>query len=91
MNLPSDIDIREAQGYAVFLRGCGSLRRESRMLCDLGIETQRLRDWIREEGKRTNMCTFDILRGEVCESCRCGRADGGNLAELADRLREGAR
>lgn len=32
-----------------------------------------LREWIREEGQRTNVCTFDILGGEVCGGCRCER------------------
>lgn len=89
MKLPTELDVREAYGYAVFLRGCESLSRESRMLCDLGIEVQNLRHWIREEGARTGVCTFVVLRGEICEHCGCGKSTP--LAELADRLREGGR
>lgn len=32
----------------------------------------RLENWIRQEGKRTNTCTRQILN-EVCEDCRCHR------------------
>lgn len=28
--------------------------------------------WIREEGKRTDACTFNVL-GEICEDCKCHR------------------
>lgn len=40
----------------------------------LRIENAALREWIRGEGVRTNICTFDILGGEVCENCRCERS-----------------
>lgn len=43
------------------------------MLCDLGIEVQQLRNWIRDEGQRNNTCTYDILGGEVCQGCKCGK------------------
>ena len=39
-------------------------------LCDAYSEIVKLRDWIREEGKRTNICTKYIL-GEKCEYCEC--------------------
>lgn len=40
------------------------------ILCDAYSEIVRLREWIREEGKRTNICTKYIL-GEKCEYCEC--------------------
>jgi len=33
-----------------------------------------LENWIREEGSRGNVCTFNILQGEICEGCLCSRA-----------------
>ena len=35
-------------------------------------EIERLREWIRCEGERTNVCTYNIL-GEVCGYCECKR------------------
>lgn len=35
-------------------------------------EIERLRDWIRAEGERTDQCTYSIL-GEICNGCRCER------------------
>jgi hypothetical protein len=32
----------------------------------------RLSAWIKEEGERTNTCTFGVL-GDVCDGCRCER------------------
>jgi hypothetical protein len=32
-----------------------------------------LENWVREEGSRSNVCTFNILQGEICEGCLCGR------------------
>jgi hypothetical protein len=36
-------------------------------------ERDRLREWVKLEGLRTDTCTRSIL-GEVCENCRCGKA-----------------
>lgn len=36
-------------------------------------ENERLRGWIRVEGGCNDTCTRQIL-GEVCPSCRCGKA-----------------
>lgn len=36
-------------------------------------EIKKLRDWIKEEGLRTNACTYNVLR-EVCGNCQCKRA-----------------
>ena len=44
--------------------------RRRAILCDAYYEIDRLRGWIREEGKRTNICTKYIL-GEKCEYCEC--------------------
>lgn len=35
-------------------------------------ENERLRDWIAEEGKRTDTCTENVLM-RICEDCRCGK------------------
>lgn len=43
------------------------------MAPELKQEVAHLRAWIRDEGERTNVCTFDVL-GEVCAGCRCSRA-----------------
>lgn len=40
--------------------------------CRLKEENERLKEWIREEGIRTDTCTYNIL-GEICEGCRCKR------------------
>lgn len=40
--------------------------------CRLKAENERLREWIRAEGMRSDTCTFDVL-GEICEGCRCKR------------------
>lgn len=39
---------------------------------DRDAEIKRLRDWIQEEGVRSNTCTFNVLRS-VCPQCECGR------------------
>jgi hypothetical protein len=31
-----------------------------------------LREWVREEGRRCDLCTYEILK-EVCIGCRCGK------------------
>ncbi len=33
-----------------------------------------LSDWIREEGQRTDTCTYHILGKEICQYCQCGKA-----------------
>lgn len=38
----------------------------------LKADNERLREWIRSEGVRTDTCTYDVL-GEICEGCRCKR------------------
>jgi hypothetical protein len=38
----------------------------------LKAENERLREWIRSEGVRTDACTYDML-GEICDGCRCKR------------------
>jgi len=73
MELPNRKDIREAYAYSVFLRGAGPLKPADRMLCDLGIEVQRLRNWIRDEGQRTNTCTLAALPEEICDGCKCDK------------------
>lgn len=35
-------------------------------------ENERLREWIRQEGMRSDTCTYDVLH-EICEGCRCLR------------------
>ena len=36
-------------------------------------EINRLRHWIRNEGVWSNVCTYHILNGQVCENCQCER------------------
>ena len=43
------------------------------IIADMRKETEWLRAWIRVEGGCNNTCTRQIL-GEVCPSCRCGKA-----------------
>jgi hypothetical protein len=38
----------------------------------LAAQNASLKQWIREEGIRTDTCTYDILK-EICEGCRCKR------------------
>ncbi len=76
MKLPANKAVRDAYDYAVWLRGQKHLDKRDRMLCDLGIEIQALRNWIREEGARTNTCTANVLREEICEGCKCGKTKG---------------
>jgi hypothetical protein len=39
---------------------------------DAANEIERLREWIRAEGEKTDRCTYDIL-GEICDGCQYGR------------------
>lgn len=41
-------------------------------------ENERLKEWIREEGVRTDTCTYNIL-GEICAGCRCRRQPQQNV------------
>lgn len=41
----------------------------------LKSENERLREWIRNEGVESDICTFNVLN-EICDGCRCGRASG---------------
>ena len=36
-------------------------------------ENEGLRHWVREEGERNSICTYDILGREVCSDCGCGK------------------
>ena len=33
-----------------------------------------LEAWVREEGNRGSICTYDILNKEICSGCLCGRS-----------------
>lgn len=39
---------------------------------ELERENAALREWVKEEGKRNDVCTYGILK-EVCEDCQCGK------------------
>ena len=54
----------EARGSAAVIVAEGYYR--------LKAENERLREWIRSEGVRTDACTYDVL-GEICDGCRCKR------------------
>jgi hypothetical protein len=36
-------------------------------------ENEGLRNWVREEGERNSICTYDILGDKVCSDCGCHR------------------
>jgi len=36
-------------------------------------EIEHLREWIKSEADANDTCTRDVL-GEICEGCRCGKA-----------------
>lgn len=55
--------------FAHDVTGC-SVKRHLSMRA--AVEIRRLREWVREEGERTNTCTFNAL-GEVCGNCECKR------------------
>lgn len=42
------------------------------MLRRIDKENESLKDWIREEGYRSNTCTWNILR-EKCSYCQCNK------------------
>jgi predicted nuclease with TOPRIM domain len=39
------------------------------------FENAALRAWIKEEGSRNDVCTYEILK-EVCDDCKCGKRKG---------------
>lgn len=41
-------------------------------------ERQSLINWIREQGKVSGTCAYNVLR-EVCEDCRCHRSNKATL------------
>ena len=51
----------------------GERRSESgKLIIESAENIARLRRFIKDEGARTDLCTFDVL-GDVCKGCRCGR------------------
>lgn len=46
----------------------------SRKQRKLEAENAKLREWIRSEGVRTDICTHSIL-GKICEGCRCNLSE----------------
>ena len=60
---------------------CFALPSNDLLDCPLRIKTllaarkeiHNLREWIRQEGEHSDVCTFNILR-EICKGCRCGKA-----------------
>ena len=39
---------------------------------ELERENAALREWVKEEGKRNDVCTYGILK-EICEDCKCSK------------------
>ena len=37
---------------------------------ELERENAALREWVKAEGERMNVCTYDLLN-EICEGCQC--------------------
>ena len=54
------------------LRNTGEHSKANRLM-HLQQRIDSLENWIREEGSRGNVCTYNILQGEICEGCLCGR------------------
>ncbi len=46
----------------------------------LADEIYRLKEWIREEGIRSNTCTYNVL-GEICIGCECESAKNNRLTK----------
>ncbi len=44
-----------------------------KLAAKLAAEVIALKAWIRDEGERTNTCTYNILH-EKCVGCMCGRS-----------------
>ena len=38
-------------------------------------ENKRLKEWIKEEGIRSNTCTYHVLGRTICENCECSRKE----------------
>lgn len=51
-------------------------------LIKLNARFENLKEWIKSEGERTNVCTFNIL-GSVCEGCKCGKVSGQKMKVAA--------
>jgi len=49
-----------------------------RLAEQLEQENANLKDWIRQEGERSDVCTFTIL-GEICGNCACHRKSQANV------------
>lgn len=56
---------------------CENDRCFSRQMSRAVTDIESMRQWIRDEGARSDTCTFGIL-GEVCAGCRCGKATGAS-------------
>ncbi len=50
----------------------GRAEQAERRVRELERRLNDARNWIRSEGERANVCTFNVL-GEICGSCRCER------------------
>ena len=48
------------------------LRAFKRLAEELEAENHALKEWIRAEGERADVCTFNVL-GELCGNCACPR------------------
>lgn len=84
MKEPTKQDVVDALAHGKWLDELNErLSSESRMVVDLSKEVERLREWIRDVGSMTNTCTFDILRREVCEDCKCHRRPQPKVIEEA--------
>lgn len=58
-----------AQRVFLLLRENDDLREIAK---GLKTENQLMRQWIEDEGARTGVCTYNILR-KICPDCRCNR------------------
>lgn len=73
----TDAEIREVDVAYEGFDGLSSFP-EQYVSLDFARELEReiaaLREWIFDEGERTNTCTYNILN-EICSTCKCDRAN----------------
>ena len=83
LHLDCDLEARKAvaaeRNNAALRNEIARLNGQTNWVCKCGgtdcagqRENAALREWVKEEGRRNDVCTYGILK-EVCEDCRCGK------------------
>lgn len=75
--LPEEVVLQHAKLFIEALEASQKPSSEASVILAEGYhrlkaENERLKEWIRQEGVRTDTCTYDVLK-EMCEGCRCKR------------------